>query len=61
MITFILFTTVVYEGDGRDVYLGMNIITRYSHCFSWQRKGCMKVFFSSLNQIASLMYLSHTQ
>lgn len=25
MITFILFTTVVYDGDARDVYLGMNI------------------------------------
>lgn len=59
MITFILFTTVVYEGDGRDVYLGMNIITRCSHCFSCQRKGCIKVFFFISNSFSDLPQ-SHT-
>lgn len=59
MITFILFTTVVYEGDGRDVYLGMNIITRCSHCFSCQKKGCTKVLSLMANSFSDVPY-SHT-
>lgn len=60
MITFILFTTVVYEGDGRDVYLGMNIITRCSHCFSCQRKGYYKVLFPFISNSFSDVSQSHT-
>lgn len=35
IITFILFTAVVYKGHGRDVYLGMNILLPF----------CYTVFF----------------
>lgn len=45
IITFILFTAVVYKGHGRDVYLGMNILLPFCYTvFFILEKGLFKKF-----------------
>lgn len=48
IITFILFTAVVYKGHGRDVYLGMNILLPFCYTVFFMPE---KRQFKSLNSM----------